>query len=357
MAITERTLTLEQELRDSLRGVTDAQVRDLTRAWATAWDEIEPDLHAALLEQLVSGDRVTRAQLLRSVRLRKALVVIADKLEALAAEAGVRITGDLRDIIETAGGAQASVIDSQLPADFMSADDLATWSRVDERQIEAIVKRSTEQITSLTKPIPAEQMAVVRRELIRGVAAGTNPKATAARIVRRAEGKFVGGLNRALVIARTETLDAHREGARVGRLPHADVLASWTWLCALDSRTCPSCWAQHGTVHPIDTFGPDDHQQGRCAAVPTTKSWADLGIDVEEPPSLLPDPAAKFDGLDEETQRGILGPKRYDAWKSGDYPMESWSQKRTTDGWRDSYGVSPVPQSSNSGGRVSRSAA
>lgn len=357
MSVTARTLQLQQSIRDSLDHIVDAQTRDLVAAWADSWDEVAPDLTATLLEMLTAGPRVTRAMLLRSQRLRQALAVIKDQLEGLAGAAGVRIVADLQQVIDTAGSAQASVVDSQLPPNFMTVSDLAAWSRVDEQQLAAIVARSTEQITSLTRPIPAEQYQVVRRELIRGVASGSNPRVTAARIVRRTERQFNGGLNRALVIARTETLDASREAARLGRGQHADVLGGWMWVSALDARTCPSCWAMHGTRHPVEEFGPDDHQQGRCTAMPVTKSWADLGIEgVEEPPSLLPSAADRFDELDVETQKAILGPRRFDAWQAGEFPMDSWSVQRTTDGWRDSRVVAPAPQPS-SGGRLSRSAA
>lgn len=354
MAVTRRTLDLEAALRAVLQAVNDTQARALTAAWVTAWDEIAPDLNAALLEQFTSGDRVTRAQLLRSLRMRNALAVVADRLEALAADAGVLITGALGDVVDTAGAAQASIIDSQLPAGFLTPDDLATWTRVDPEQIAAIVKRSTEQITSRLAPMPVEQTAIVKRELVRGVAVGANPRRTAARMIRRAERVgFNGGLTRALNVARTETLDAYRAAAEVGQAPHADVLAGWTWLAQLDARTCPSCWAQHGQLHSLNDPGPLDHQQGRCARLPQTKTWKDLGFDIEEPPSLLPDAAAEFVGLDVATQREILGPSRHAAWVSGQYPMDAWPQRVSTDGWRDSYRVSSAPQSSNRGRSVS----
>ncbi|HEY0889363.1 MAG TPA: phage minor head protein [Nocardioides sp.] len=356
MAVTTETLRLQAEIRANLDRIVDNQTRDLVAAWADAWDEVSPDLTAALLEQLVAGETITRAQLLRSTRLRKALQVIKAQLETLATDAGVRIVADLQDVIDTAGAAQASVIDSQLPPNADQLVDLDAWSRVDADQVAAIVTRTTEQITSLARPIPAEQYAILRRELIRGMAAGSNPRATAARIMRRTEGRFNGGLTRALVISRTETLDAHRAAARLGRLAHADVLGGWTWLAKLDARTCPSCWAQHGSLHDVDELGPQDHQQGRCTAVPTTKSWKDLGIDIEEPPSLLPDAAHQFATLSPAEQKQILGPARYAAWVRGEFLMNAWSVRRTTDGWRDSYGVAPAPGASR-GGRRSRKAA
>lgn len=350
MAITRETLGLQEQIRRDLETITDAQTRDLVRAWATAWDEIQPDLTEALLEQLVAGERISRAKLLRSTRLRNALQVVANHLAELARTSQVRIVGDLQQVVDTAGAAQASVIDSQLPPSAMQLVDLDAWSRVDDRQITAIVQRTTEQITALHQPLAPEAYEVVRRELIRGVSAGSNPKVTAARMIRRAERYgFNGGLTRALVISRTETLDAHRAAAAVGQAEHKDVLAGWSWLAKLDSRTCPSCWAQHGTLHPLDERGPDDHQQGRCGRLPVTKSWAELGFDIEEPPSLLPDAETAFMRLSPAEQLQVLGPGRHAAWQAGDMPMDSWSVRRTTPGWRDSYGVAPVPQSS--GGR------
>lgn len=356
MPVTQRTLRLVEDLRTQLDNVVDAQTRDLVRAWATAFDEVAPDLNAALVDLLTTpGERITRTQMLRSQRLMQALVVIADMLEVLAAQAGVRITGDLAGVIATAGAAQASVIDSQLPPASRLVD-AGGWDRIDTRQIEAIVTRSTQQIVSRLDPLPPEVMSVVRRELIRGVAAGSNPRETARRMVRRVEGHVNGrwGLTRALNIARTETIDAHRAAAQLGQAEHADVLAGWTWGAKLDTRTCPSCWSQHGTVHDLTTPGPLDHPQGRCARIPKTKSWAELGFSGgEEPADLLPDAAAQFEALTAAEQRAVLGPKRYVAWQAGEYPIDSWTVRRENPDWRPSYQVSPAPN----GGRRSRNAA
>ena len=353
MAVTEQTLRLQEQITAEPNRLTAAQDRALVSAWADAWDEVAPDLTAALLELTAGGAAVTRATLVRATRLSKVLLVIADQLEQLVGDAEVRIIGDLRAVVDAAGSAQATLIDSQLPEDS-DLVNIQAWTRVENRSLDAIVRRSTEQITSAAAPIDVETHDVVRRELIRGVAAGTNPRATAARIVRRAEQGFNGGLTRALTIARTETLDAHREGARLGQSQLADVLSGWAWLSKLDARTCPSCWAQHGRLHSLDEPGPHDHQQGRCARMPVVKPWADLGFDdIDEPDPAIPDAAARFDALSPERKLQVLGPARYTAWARGDYPMDAWSQLHSTDGWRDSYRVSRAPAGAQSGGRVS----
>lgn len=351
MAVTARTLRLVEGIRRQVDTIVDEQTRDLVRSWADAWDEVAPDLNDVLLDMLTAGEAVTRTQLLRSSRLRQALIVIADQLETLSTHAGVRIVGDLQTVIDHAGSAQASVIDSQLPPGFMRADDLAAWSRVDARQISAIVDRATQQITAVSRPLSEDAMRVVRRELIRGVAAGSNPRETARRMVARAEGGFNGGLTRALGIARTETLDAHRAAAHTGRLAHADVLAGWRWHCELSTRSCPACIAMDGQLFPVDAAGPNDHVNGRCTAVPEAKSWAELGIDLEEPASLLRPAVDRFAEMSAADQRTILGPSRFSEWQAGRYPPESWAVTRANSGWRDSVQVSPAPGRSSSGGR------
>lgn len=345
MPVTRETLRLQEQLRRQVLAITDEQVRDLVSAWASAWDEVAVDLELAVndLASTADGKRITRAMVIRTERLTRSLLVIQNRLETLATGAGVRITADLDDIVRRADAAQMALARTQLPK--TEQDLIDTWSRVDGRQLEAIVKRSTTQITSRTKLLSREAQTAVRRELVRGVAGGSNPREIARRMLERVEGRFNGGLARATTIARTETLDAHRVAAAESRKANTDVLAGWLWHAELGARTCPACWSQHGSLHPVDEVGPAGHQNCRCTAVPELKSWADLGITgVTEPRSLVADPGAVFNGLPAVDQRAVLGPARYDAWKAGTYPMDSWSTVRKTDGWRDSIGVSPAPQ-------------
>jgi len=336
--ITREALRLEQRLRDDLAEVLDRQAADLVEAWAVAWDEVAADLNdalAALLAEHVDG-HVTRALMLRNRRLQKALTVVVEQLDKLAAAAGVRVVGDIHGIVEQAGLTQAAIIAAQLPGG--AGIDLETWSRVDPGAIAAIVRRSTEQITSLRYPISDVAYDAIRRELIRGVAAGSNPNDTARRMVKRAERQFNGGMVRAVRIARTEMLDAHREGARLSQDQHRDVLAGWVWLANLQPRTCAACLGMHGSVHSLEERGPLGHQQCRCSRCPKTKTWAELGYDgVDEPADATPDPDAFFESLSVGQQMQILGRDRYEAWKAGGFPRDEWAQRQKNPGWRDSY--------------------
>src|SRR5699024_8554490 len=165
------------------------------------------------------------------------------------------------------------------------------------------------------------------------------------RMMDRAHSVFNGGRNRALTIARTEQLDAYRDASRRHNLANRDVLQGWRWIADLSDRTCRSCLAMHGTDHPIQEAGPIDHHQGRCTRVPITKSWADLGVDADEPPDATPNAADWFEQQPEQVQRDILTNRGYEAWRAGDYPMSDWSARRSTPGWRDSRTPSRPPLS------------
>lgn len=343
MAVTAETLGILERVRSELTGMTDAQTLALTRAWVEAWDVLLPELEAAfaaLLNDSTAGKVVPYATVRRNEVLRAALETSRELLKELAGQVEGVVLPYLDPAVLAGVDSTLDLLRSQLPAGASGA--ALNFSRPAEAALAEIVRRTTEQIHSTAWPLAAEHQRVMRRALVRGIAVGDNPRATAARILRETEKKFNGGLTRALNIARTETLDAHRAAAQAAHKAATEVSTEWEWSAKLDARTCPSCWAKHGTRYPVDQFGPEDHQSGRCARLPVTKSWKDLGFDIEEPPSLMPDARAVFDSLTPESQAAILGPGRLKLLQDGGIDWADLSTKRTTDGWRDSYGVKPL---------------
>lgn len=356
MAPTTETVRLQRALIDQLVQVTDRHTRDLLTAWVGAWDEIAPDLQATLEDMAAGGGPVTRGMLLRSTRLRALLAEVAARISDLAAQTGVVVAGDLHSIIDNAGAAQAAILASQIPPVRRYLIDATAWARTDPAQLDAIVARTTQQITSLTRPLSVDAYRAVRRELVRGVAAGSNPRATARRILARTRGPFLGGAARAATIARTETLDAYRAATSLGQSQHAEVLEGWEWVAALSARTCAACLSMHGTRHPLSEPGPNGHQQCRCDRVGIVRSWGDLGITgITEPGSQFPDADQYFRGLPTSDQQQILGRDGYQAWLRGEWPRERWATRQRNPGWRDSY-VPASPPKPRAGRRPSTAA-
>lgn len=72
-----------------------------------------------------------------------------------------------------------------------------------------------------------------------------------------------------------------------------DVISGKEWSAALDRRTCPTCGVRDGKRwdtkgkpinHSIPYTMPPQHFRCRCSMVPVLKTWAELGINMDELP-------------------------------------------------------------------------
>lgn len=141
-------------------------------------------------------------------------------------------------------------------------------------------------------------------------AAMGNTRFQAERIVRS---EFV----RTAAKADLQVYDANREN-----------LDGVQWVATLDDSTCLQCGELDGEVYddPEDAPIPvdDTHPNCRCKLVPVVKNGEELGfgpasrasMDGEVPATM--DYQDWFDEQDEETQRRILGPTRYELYQRDD---------------------------------------
>jgi SPP1 gp7 family putative phage head morphogenesis protein len=341
MAFTSRTMGLARAAVTAVGRVVDAAVRALTAAWVKAWDILANLFSAAIEDMVGDGEEWPgRRTIDTHPALQDALTAAERALDALT-DLVVTETNRAADAVtERAADDQNNVIASQLPPGHAAAS--AVPGGFHQRAIDAIRARTRQRIHSLTRPLTPDAVAAMRIELVRGVRTGTNPRETARRMVGRVEGAFNGGLTRALVIARTETIDAWREAARATQDASRDVLQGWTWLARLDSRTCSACWSLHGTVHPLTEPGPLGHQQCRCSRAPKAVSWRDLGIDMDEPADVIPDAETTFRALPRDQQLAIMGPTRLAMLDDGVIAWADLARRRSNPGWRDSWTATPV---------------
>lgn len=160
-------------------------------------------------------------------------------------------------------------------------------------------------------PYGAQQVADT---IVEKIAAGYNPAQWAGAI----RDQLGVPLTDALRMARTVQLYSYRESSRASYVANSDVVSGWIWFAELDSDTCLSCVAQHGTVHSNDET-LDDHYNGRCAMVPNV-------IGVENP--VTQGGQAWFDSLPEEQQRAMMGTGRHEAWKAGKFDFAALSRQQ-----------------------------
>ena len=305
--------------RAAIAKLIDEASDEVLLMWARTWTDLRAQIEAEV-ERRGQARMLTYSADYAGARL----VEVAQRSSAVLADAA-------RRLIELSLADAAALIGAQLPA---------TWplSRPAKPELDAIVQRATTQITSRMWVLSDEATEAMRRRLVQGVAAGRNPRETARLMVANVQDAFDGGLARAQVIARTETIDAYRVGAKAQHEANADVLAGWVWLANLSERTCPSCVAMHGTEHDLDESGPLDHPQGRCSRMPLVKPELVPGTPkptIESGPEWL---TRQPEGV----QRSVLGPRRFEAWQDGDYPVSRWAVRRESPDWRASYAPGPI---------------
>jgi SPP1 gp7 family putative phage head morphogenesis protein len=343
VSINEESLRLLTELRVTVQGVVDDETRALIRGWARAWDQIAAEWEAAVAEvqRLVAdGQQVHAGAVRRLERAQRAAQAAHREILTLVERSGARITNAAGEIVDVTRTLDARLTASQLPG-ARTVELTPTFTRVSDEALAAIVERTTQQVTSRAWPLADDATEAMLRELTRAVPQGLSPRDAASRMVRSVEGRFNGGLPRALTIARTEIIDAHRAAAFANQMGNTEVLTGWVWITALDERTCPACVAMHGSVHPLESPGPIGHQNCRCSRMPQTKTWRELGFDVDEPDPLVISGEEWFLEQPESVQLQIMGAARLQALEDG-VPFDALVQRRSTPGWRDSLVPTPV---------------
>ena len=288
MTINRDVLKREAAALDVINQVIGEKERALIAAWIVTYDQVSGELLAALDELTAANinGTVTRTQLLRSQRLQEAIRAVEAALDQITEQSGIILTSGLWEQIHATTETQVGMIASQLPRQIGTGTTRLLATSVvaaSSEQIAAMVERVTQRMTSAVRELSVEAKRAIRVELLRSISVGANPRVAARRALQRVEGQFDGGLGRALTIARTEQLDAHRAAAQTAELANQDVLAGWTWVAHLGPRTCRACLAMHGREFPLTQAGPEGHQN--CVlpgavvsgprAVASTTRWFD----------------------------------------------------------------------------------
>lgn len=150
---------------------------------------------------------------------------------------------------------------------FAALDDAANNAFTLGSQAKSGAPRRT--VAGLYKSLPTDMQKRAKQTIITAVATGQHPRVTA-----RALKQQMGiGLNRALMIARTEQLNAYRRANLATFRANSDVCDGWIWLAAADA--CPFCASMNGTKHSLDET-LESHPQCRCTQQPIPKPLSDI---------------------------------------------------------------------------------
>lgn len=270
----------------------------------------------ALSAEIAGMDEPTPGKVRRLARYKALRSQVEAEVARFGAWADVEITNASRVAVAD-GLAHAQQLTLAGVPEALRPAVAAVWNQLPAAAVETLLgflAPGSPLHQSLVQQLGGAVAEAVERSLLEGIALGYNPRKVAG-IIRNQLGQ---GLTWALRTARTAQLWAYREATRASYVANGDIVDGWIWHAELGPRTCMACIAQHGTFHP-STEVLNDHHNGRCAMVPVTKDWKDLGFEG------IPDSRPKvqsgrdwFDQLSPSEQAGYF-PSRamWNAWKAG----------------------------------------
>lgn len=283
--------------------------RRLTNAYGMAYQRIGAQIQA--LREILTDEPMTRRRAGQLAQLRALRQQIETELGRFGIVAENEFDQSTQRSITLGLQHSAGLINAYFASPQARQALTASLTQLAPEQVETLLGFLADDSPlrqGLTANLGAAVGDRVTDRMIDGMVRGFNPVKTA-QIVRAEMGV---GLGWAINATRTANLWAYREATRANYAANPRVVSGWTWLATLDGRVCGLCLSQHGSRHSL-TETLNGHHQCRCTMIPELPLAKSLGLDL---PDIEPG-EEWFKRQGEATQRGILGPGMWQAWREG----------------------------------------
>lgn len=326
--------------RQNVLDKEQASITLMAKRWQGVEKALIPHMDALALQiELMrqEGKEPTEWQLYRMKRYQQLLAQTQQEVTKYENWAGITIENEQKEYFDL--GRKFSM---QTLGDLVPPGVNISFDRVPADAVQNMIGRCKDDAPLFSvlknRALYPEAVDGLTTQLINAVALGYNPRKTA----RLMKDGLAQGLNKALVIARTEQLRAFREASYQNYKKNNNILKGWVWHSALGTRTCAACYAMHGTVHSLDER-LDDHVCGRCVMIPLTRGWKELGFDgIPDTNPAIPSGEDMFAKLSEEKQRVIMGNSRYELWKAGKLEFGKMATFTNDPVWGRSVRITPL---------------
>lgn len=334
-AIYDLAALFASELEAGQTAAADQMLAAWTSAYWATRQEIDV-LLAKVEAAKAAGQPLSPAWAYQQQRLKNLLATTKTQIHQFAQDAS-DITSKAQQSAIAAGAAHAAKLGKAAVAESLPGA-LVTFTEVNPEVLKHAVGFLADGSTlsqHLAATLPHQAAQEVQDALLKGLSLGWGTD----RMLREITTGMALSASRATTILRTESLRVYRAASRSTYMANADVLGGWVWNAHLDSRTCLACALMDGTIHPIDAV-LDGHPRCRCAMVPRTKSWAELGLDgLEDTRPPVRSGKAWLEDQAPHVQRAMMGPRKFDAWVDGHITLDDmvgrtyspkWGTMRTT---------------------------
>ena len=301
--------------------------------------ELEGEIVAKLAKADPTG--VSR-QSYRAKRLSELLEQIRDTIRVAYRSESEDFAGELRELAEIEAAFAADSVNRSYGVNLMT-------NSLTRAQVEALVDGVEVQGAPVSEWWERQAGDTLQRftdQMRLGIAQGE----TNAQLVRRVRGGTEGGepvrgiietsRHHAEALVRSSTQAVSQKTRQTVYEANNDVLKGLMWVSTIDLRTTLLCAARDRKMYEVQGHDPIDHDLAwsggpgnlhwgcRSSSVPVTKSWKELGFDVDDLPQST---RASADGqIPEDTtfegwlkrrtqaeQDEYLGPGRAELWREG----------------------------------------
>ncbi|HEY7823766.1 MAG TPA: phage minor head protein [Acidimicrobiia bacterium] len=315
------------------------QNRDVREALAIL-RELENNLKNTILNSGMGEPRFTEA---RAAALR---LQVSELIRALESRLTPVLVQNVRDALEAAAELEAAAFKRILPAGLdVTTPNLGVLQTA---AISSPFNGGT--ITEWASAFHRTLDETVWRSIMVGITEGETTDDMVRRMLGTKSANFKDGELQArrrglAALVRTSVNHATNQGRNEVWKANSNLLRGVQWVATLDTRTTPICRHRDGRVGPVtpdaDWTPPDGrlpldppmarppaHINCRSTTVAITKSWRELGFDVDDlPPATrasmdgqVPASTTYFEWLNRQsaaTQEEVLGPARLRLWKEG----------------------------------------
>lgn len=322
------------EIYDTIRQFNkslDAREKAQWIAMARRWKSLEDTLalyierHAVeIAARKAAGKAVSQyayTQLQTWKDLQRQIIAEAARYEQFAAQA---IRYEQLSYLETGIAAAQSAISDGLGAGY-------AFNRLNVQAIENMVGITADGSPLFDvlakRALSPDMIEGLVNNLNEAIALGYNPRKTAQMM---AQG-LTAGLDKALVIARTEQLRAYRTGSQM-QYAESGVVVKYQRHAAPQERTCFECIALDGKIYDTDEDFAS-HPNCRCFMTPVIDG-------VDNPGSKTRD---WFERQPESVQRETLGAGRFDLYQNGT-PLEDFVRVTDDPTWGNTISAVPLSE-------------
>jgi SPP1 gp7 family putative phage head morphogenesis protein len=336
MAVTRTRGRLHQqaaEFDQVLLARQTAAADQMLAAWTASYRNVRTELdrlYAKIQAARDAGEVVSPAWAYQQGRLKGLLDAAKTEVHRYAADASAPAVEAQRAAI------RAAEVHAGKLVQVAATDDLGVVGTIAKADPTALIRQAvgftgdgSVLAEHLAKTLAPEVVDGIRATVLKGLLLGKGQDW----FTREVSRNYAVAQSRAATIMRTETMRVYRETTRQTYTANTAALTGWVWQAHLDGATCIGCAMMDGTLHDV-TETLDGHPNCRCAMLPRTKSWDELGATgLPDTRPDVPSGQSWVEAQPPHVQRALMGPAKFDAWQKGEISLQDMVAQHHSEDW------------------------